>query len=461
MVRPLKSVLGRVLLSVPAVLAAIDVDTNNEDSIRKAAALVAEDLMSFYDGDKPGKIPGILPGPPPDGDYYWWSGGLLWNTLIDYGSVTGETKYVDTTVKGLEWQLGQDGDFAPANWTVTTGNDDQGIWANAALAAAMSGLPAPSVKGTVDWLSPARKVVDEMTLRRIDNGTTQGALRWQFMTFNNGYNYINSASNAAYFTLAAGLAHQTKNDTLAKQAASTYEVLTKLGLIDAKFNIYDGCHTTDDCKTINRLQVSENAGLLLTGAAYMLNQTGGDETWKKRVDGLLDQTLKIFFPDGVASEVSCETRSYNCPGDMQQYKGMLHRGLGQTMRLAPYTKSKILPVLKTSAAAAVKTCTGGTNQRLCSSYWGGGDDKEAARKDAAAAQMDVLNALNSVLMASDNAKSTGGNGSTDGGNEQGSSAAAGGTKDGNKDTPGSMGSTAAVSTAMLLGGLFFNVIALF
>lgn len=81
-----------------------------------------------------------------------------------------------------------------------------------------------------------------------------------------------AASNAAYFALAAGLAHQTKNDTLAKQAASTYEVLTKLGLIDDKFNIYDGCHTTDDCETINRLQISENAGLLLTGAAYMLNQ---------------------------------------------------------------------------------------------------------------------------------------------------------------------------------------------
>lgn len=148
--------------------------------------------MSFYDGDKPGQIPGILPGPPPEGEYYWWSGGLLWNTLIDYASVTGDTKYVDTTVKGLAWQLGQGGDFLPANWSASMGNDDQGVWANAALTAATSGLPAPSVNGTSDWLSPARKVVDELALRRIDNGTVRGALRWQIMLFSNGYNYINS-----------------------------------------------------------------------------------------------------------------------------------------------------------------------------------------------------------------------------------------------------------------------------
>lgn len=145
---------------------------------------------------------------------------------------------------------------------------------------------------------------------------------------------------------------------------------------------------------------------------------------------------------------------------------MLHRGLGQTARLAPYTQLRILPALMGSAAAAVKTCTGGTNQRLCSSYWGSGETdkgKEAARKDAASAQMDVLNALNSVLMAGTdiNTKLAGGSGSGDGGKGQGSSDAAGGTKDSNKDTPGSMGPTAAVSTAVLLGGLFFSTMALF
>lgn len=200
----------------------------------------------------------------------------------------------------------------------------------------------------------------------------------------------------------------------------------------------------------------------------MRTQTNGDPTWKKRVDGLLARTLELFVPDGVASEVSCEGgRGYTCTTDLKQFKGMLHRGLGQTARAAPYAKDQILPVLRTSAAAAVRTCAEGANRRLCSTLWtGGGQGDQAhdmARKDGAAAQMDVLNALNSVLMASadSNTKLAGGNGTSDGGKGQGGSDAAGGGKDGNKDTPGSMGSSSAVSTVALLGGLFFSAMAIF
>ncbi|KAK6824586.1 glycoside hydrolase family 76 protein [Apiospora arundinis] len=463
MVRPLNSIVGRVLLLVPAVWAALDVDINNEDSIKKAAALVAEDLMSYYIGEKPNEIPGILPGPRPMGNYYWWSGGLLWNTLIDYRNVTGDTKYTDSIVKGMEWQMGDHHDFVPANWTLNLSNGDQGTWANAALAAAMAGLPSPSKsQETPDWLSVARTVVDEQSLRRLNNGTCKGALRFAIYQVMNGYNYLDTNSNANYFALTAGLAHATKNDTLAKQAASTYDMMTTAGWIDNDFNVFDGAQTENDCKLINKLQFSQNPGLLLTGAAYMFQQTNSDETWKKRIDGLLDRTLKFFFPDGVAKEVACE-RNGQCIIDMKMYKGMLHRALGKTMQLAPYTKDKILPVLKTSAAAAVKTCTEGQNQRLCSAYWAEDSDVEAGAKDGAAAQLAVLNALNSVLMANpqsggNGSSPAGGSGSNAGGNgQEGSTDATGGKK----DSPGSMGASTTVSTAALFGGLFFGALALF
>jgi hypothetical protein len=51
-------------------------------SIKQAASQVAEDLLSFYVGDQPGMTPGILPGPPPDGDYYWWIGGAMCRQLF-------------------------------------------------------------------------------------------------------------------------------------------------------------------------------------------------------------------------------------------------------------------------------------------------------------------------------------------------------------------------------------------
>lgn len=42
------------------------------DSIKNAASQVAYDLMTYYKGNLSGNVPGILPGPPPDGDYYWF-----------------------------------------------------------------------------------------------------------------------------------------------------------------------------------------------------------------------------------------------------------------------------------------------------------------------------------------------------------------------------------------------------
>ena len=61
-----------------------------KDSIKQAAKQKAADLISFYSGNQPGQIPGILPGPPPIGPYYWWEGGAMWGALMDYYHYTGD-----------------------------------------------------------------------------------------------------------------------------------------------------------------------------------------------------------------------------------------------------------------------------------------------------------------------------------------------------------------------------------
>jgi hypothetical protein len=58
-------------------------------SIKTAARKVLDNLMTYYKGNLTGQTPGILPGPPPAGDYYWWEGGALWGTLVDYWHFTG------------------------------------------------------------------------------------------------------------------------------------------------------------------------------------------------------------------------------------------------------------------------------------------------------------------------------------------------------------------------------------
>ncbi|KAI5918943.1 glycoside hydrolase family 76 protein [Camillea tinctor] len=396
MARLSASLLGRLLLVAPGAIAGLTVDVTDQASLKEAAALVAEDLMNFYTGD----IPGILP----EDDYYWWTGGALWGTMLDYRDRTGDTTYDDTILQGLKWQTGANADFAPANWTKTLGNDDQSIWALAALVAAETGFTnLPS--GDPQWLDLAQTVFDEQTARLIDSGDCAGALRWQIFTFNSGYNYVNTASNAAYFSVGAQLAYQQQNQTAADLAASVYEKLADLGFIDSEFNVYDGA-STPSCSAVNKAQYTYTAGMLIEGAAYMYNFTSSP-TWKSRLDSLLTRTLAVFFPSGVAVERACES-ARTCTQDMRFFKGLLHRSLASAARAAPHAADQIQSALRTSAQAAADQCTGGESGRLCGDAWASGDFDSSD----AGAQMSVLAALVSVsedrgLAERDGANATG------------------------------------------------------
>jgi len=53
---------------------------NSLESVKRAASMVAYDLVSYYKGNESGQTPGKLPEPP----YYWWESGAMWGSLIDY-----------------------------------------------------------------------------------------------------------------------------------------------------------------------------------------------------------------------------------------------------------------------------------------------------------------------------------------------------------------------------------------
>jgi len=162
------------------------------DSTKQAASTLARGVIQYYKGNQTGEIPGILPGPPPAGDYYWYQGSIMWASLIDYWHATGDTAYNKLIVDGMLWQQGELSNFMPMNWTAQMGNDDQGFWALASMLAAERGLPNP-VSGEAQWLNLSRNVFDNL-VDRYDDKTCGGGLRWQVVSFNNGYNYKNSKS---------------------------------------------------------------------------------------------------------------------------------------------------------------------------------------------------------------------------------------------------------------------------
>ncbi|OTB07694.1 glycoside hydrolase family 76 protein [Hypoxylon sp. CI-4A] len=345
------SFLATGLMSLLAgVTGAMEVDLTNDQSIKDAASTVAFGLLKYYTGNNTGDTPGNLPDP-----YFWWEAGSMFGTLVDYWFYTGDDTYNDVTMQALLHQAGEDSDYMPQNQTRSLGNDDQGFWAMSAMMAAEDNFQNPP-EGQPQWLALVQAVFNEY-VERWDPATCGGGLRWQIFTFNNGYNYKNSISNGCFFNIASRLARYTGNQTYADWAEKVWDWMTEVNFIDSDFNIYDGAGVENKCADINKAQWTYNAGIFLQGSAMMYNFTEGQDKWKQRVDGLVKRTNEYFFDDGIVVERPCE--SFNsCDFDQQSFKGYLMRWMASASQMAPFTFDTLMPLVKSSAAAAAQQCSG-------------------------------------------------------------------------------------------------------
>lgn len=116
---------GLVLVLVLVLVLWNHTDSMSTADMKSTAAKLAYDTMAYYKGNQSGQTPGILPGPPPAGDYYWWEAGALWGAMIDYWHYTGDDTYNDVVTQALLFQVGPNEDYMPPNVTASLGNDDQ------------------------------------------------------------------------------------------------------------------------------------------------------------------------------------------------------------------------------------------------------------------------------------------------------------------------------------------------
>ncbi|SPO02524.1 related to DFG5 protein [Cephalotrichum gorgonifer] len=418
-----------LLLALSGVNAENPFSIDTDADIRTSAALLAHDTMVYYKGNLTGETPGLLPGPPPTGDYYWWQSGALWGTLIDYWQLTGDSSYNNVIIQGMMHQVGQNNDFQPRNISASQGNDDQAFWGMAALQAAELDFPSPP-SDQPQWLALAQAVFDAQTARRDEE--CGGGLRWQIAMTNVGYDYKNTISNACFFNMGARLARYTGNETYSKLAGETWDWIQSVGFISDKGDVYDGAFVDGDCTDINKAQFSYSAAILVQGAAFMWNITE-DQAWKDRLEGLLDRTLEVFFrDDGVAYEASCEPQN-TCTTDMYSFKGFLHRWLAQASQVAPFIADKVTPILRSSTEAAIKQCTGGDSGRECGFSWSSG---KFDGNTGAGQEMNVLAAVSSLLAPGKGGPSTE-DSSAGTGNGDGTGNGSDGTSDGDDAGNGS------------------------
>ena len=265
----LTSALAGLLLVASSGLA-ITFDTKDTSSVTKAAKIIVDRIASTYDGNQPGKTPGLFTG-----RYYWWESGLAWDSMVNYWAQTGDDSYNNIINEALSWQVGPGFDYLPPNQTKSIGNDDQSFWGLAAMTAAEHGFPAPAgslVEGTdVTWVQLAVNVFNGQ-IARWDQETCRGGLRWQIFTFNSGHTYKNSMSNGNLYQLASRLALYTGNSTYGDWAEKVLQWSYQIALLDRNTGaVYDGSDATTNCSNINRVQWTSNAGTYLSGAAHSQN----------------------------------------------------------------------------------------------------------------------------------------------------------------------------------------------
>jgi mannan endo-1,6-alpha-mannosidase len=367
-----------ILSSYIPLAYALGVDFTSAASIKSAARLLAQDTLNYYSGHLPGFTPGNLPEP-----YYWWECGALFGSLIDYRHYTGDTHFDALVMQGMQHQVGPNLDFMPPNQTKTLGNDDQGFWALSAISAAEVNYPNPP-EGQPQWLALAQAVFNTQA-PRWEMSSCGGGLRWQIYTFNGGYTYKNSVSNGVFMDLGARLALYTGNATYAEWAEKTWDWMESVKLIDENGAVLDGCDELLDCREVNGVPWSYNAGVVLHTAAsmhaYMLTLPNEpkrkveEAKWKERIDRVLTMTIRTFFhhpsgptSPGVMYEPACEPIN-SCNVDQQSFKAFLSRWLAWTSILAPWTAGQIRPLLRGSAVEAMKACTGGASGRECGLRW--------------------------------------------------------------------------------------------
>lgn len=89
--------------------------------------------------------------------------------------------------------------------------------------------------------------------------------------------------------------------------------------------------------------------------------------WKNRTNELLRTLIFDFFPNGIMTE-ACEP-NMKCNYDELTFKAYLSRWMAMTTQLAPFTAPSIKPVLKSSAVAAMKQCSGNFFPNNCGIRW--------------------------------------------------------------------------------------------
>ena len=334
-------------------VAALDLNVDDQQSLKDAAKTIATDTMSYYKGDQVGQV---------GQGYYWWESGGMFGNVVRYSSVTGDHQFDDAVSKAIFSQVSPTNDFMMTSLNAQLGNDDQAFWGLTAMEAAEANFAVPSGAPKDAWLSAASATFDDL-MSRWNTTFCGGGIKWQFIPANNGWLYKSTIANAATMQLGARLALHTNNQTYADQAVKIYNWMEAVGFISNTFQVFDGAgDDPDNCTKIDFHEWSYNSGAMIGATAAMAKYSaaannGQEQQWTDRANGFWKHATDNFFKDGVLYEQACEDVG-TCDTDQKSFKSYLAKWDAMAGQLIPSMMSDVQDKLKSTASHLGKSCTG-------------------------------------------------------------------------------------------------------
>ncbi|KAH7128173.1 glycosyl hydrolase family 76-domain-containing protein [Dendryphion nanum] len=375
---------------------ALDLDTNNADSIRSVAKTIASGVFSAYNNGESiivadrGRIDN-----GEDEDAYKRM-AIAWNTFIDYGHLTGDSQFAKNASVALVSQGGPENNFLPPSFN-KPGNESTSLWALAALSAEEANIEKGAV--TPKWIEYSKNIFNTKAKQWDSPWATCGG---GLSRYNNddGTNK-DTVSSGGFFVLAARLALITGEKKYADFADKIYKWSEDQKLVSSENGtVWHTAQFVDDKCVVeensHRSPVSQ--GLYAEGAALMYNYTkGGDiNIWKGRVEKLVNATDYFLLGGNLFLNLDCPNQNPGCINDFDGDRAAGIRALARSAVYAPFLSLRIRGVLLATAFNEAKECTGEGKFLTCGKILLG-KDEEPVRKSVSQGNIHgALSALSAV-----------------------------------------------------------------
>ncbi|RAK86269.1 hypothetical protein BO79DRAFT_246974 [Aspergillus costaricaensis CBS 115574] len=369
-----------LLLGLSGTVAALNLDINSTQSIKDAATVTVQNTLT--NSSLSGNVNPVY------GDANEWLfnsstvEAWLYSTLIPYWNLTGNDSYNNLISKRMYSMVGLElGDGWAASDNDT--NMNHGAWALGAVTAAEMGFPADSTKKS--WLTYASQAQGTMRSTFTFSTVCDGGLEAGNSVLQPANESMKDAlSNGEFLQLSARLAYLTTGDNQSAYADDAVTIwnwcVDNDMVVESNWTVnflVTNTTASGDCTamTTNNGQYTYAYGLYMSAAAYMYSVTGA-AVWKKRAEGLLNTIMNTFIDDGVIQELGIKWKAgtgftgSNMDDDTYYaLKGLLASCLAAVTRLMPETVDTIEPLLRNTAEAVAKQCSGMSNGTVCGSDW--------------------------------------------------------------------------------------------